>query len=392
MLKVFRPFWSYDVKKTESWLSNMAKKGHHLVGLNRWTRCFSFQQGEATNITYRVGYDKANSIPLSNTLKDDGWTKVLQSGNWFITENRKPVEQIKRSSVREGILRRNKKMMYGFTGLLIFIITFSLQHILTLGIDFLLGIPSTKVESPMWIVTYLFFSAVITMLLLAMYSIRTIGKTNKDLMNEEVENLFTGNEEEDRLSKKEELQLKRSGELVRKRKLAWMYSPDKLEKWLESMEKAGYHLYRISQAGTAFHFRTGAPRNVKYCVDYQHISSENYFAIHREAGWKSVYVSPTSLQKWTIWSYEYIDGEEKPQLYSDKFLHVKQAKKVAVAYSILFLPIVIMYSFLVGVFIAGMDMTNVILFSFSIFIFGSFTVRSWLYYRRIRKQYTITLN
>ena len=58
MMKVFRPFWSYDVKKTELWLSYMAKKGYFLVELNRWTRCFFFRQGESKSITYRIGYDK----------------------------------------------------------------------------------------------------------------------------------------------------------------------------------------------------------------------------------------------------------------------------------------------------------------------------------------------
>lgn len=45
MIKVFRPFWSYDVKKTEVWLSEMAMKGYHFAELNRWTRCFYFHSG-----------------------------------------------------------------------------------------------------------------------------------------------------------------------------------------------------------------------------------------------------------------------------------------------------------------------------------------------------------
>lgn len=44
MKKVFRPFWSYRIEQTESWLEGQASKGNRLVALNKWTRVFTFEQ------------------------------------------------------------------------------------------------------------------------------------------------------------------------------------------------------------------------------------------------------------------------------------------------------------------------------------------------------------
>ena len=43
-VKKWRPLWSYDVEKTERWLSKMAAEGNHLTDVNRMTRMFTFDQ------------------------------------------------------------------------------------------------------------------------------------------------------------------------------------------------------------------------------------------------------------------------------------------------------------------------------------------------------------
>lgn len=83
MKKVTRPFWSYDVQKTEEWLAAMSKQGLHLVKINRLTRQFTFQKGSPKNLIYRIGYAKAPS-PLSTRLQQDGWKQVTQNGNWYM--------------------------------------------------------------------------------------------------------------------------------------------------------------------------------------------------------------------------------------------------------------------------------------------------------------------
>lgn len=399
MIKVFRPFWSYDVRKTEIWLSDMAKKGYLLVGLNRFTRCFFFRQGQSKSLTYRIGYDKTRGSSLSKSLLNEGWINVLRKGNWYVISNEKSLEQIKTSSVREGIIKRNRTIMYIFSGLLIYLTAIAIFNLVMISLTLFQNVTVEVVESPMWILTYSLLVVAIAIYVLSIYSVIKINKTNKYLINEKTNKPQGGNLILGRLSKEKEKQLKLSGQMIVKRKFGWMYSPDRLEKWLETMEKLGYNLYRVSRTGTAFYFIISSPRQVSYCVDYQNISDESYYDVHRDAGWNNVFSSYSSLQKWTIWSREYSEGEERPQIYSDRFHHLKHAKRVAITYTILFLPLVIMYIFNVWLFIGEMSnngttrmsLINTILFLFCIFVFGSFTVRTWLYYTRLRKRYDLPL-
>ena len=399
MMKVFRPFWSYDVKKTETWLSNMAKKGYILVGLNRWTRCFFFRKGESKNITCRVGYDKIQGASLSNSLLEEGWIKVIQSGNWYVISNEKPLLQIKSTSVREGIIKHNKMIMYIFSAILIYFTFIAIFNLSIVSFALFQNVPNEVVESPMWILTYSLLGLGVAIFVLAIYSVIKINKTNKYLIGEKSNKHQEVKVIEERISKEKEKQLKRSGQVVVKRKFGWMYSPDRLEKWLETMEELGYNLYRVSRLGTTFYFIIGSPRKVSYCADYQNISDEGYYDMHREAGWNSVFISYSSIQKWTIWSKEYSLAEERPLIYSDKSYHLKHARKVAIAYTILFLPLTIMYILNLGVFIGWMfnkgtttlNLLNTVMFLLCILIFGSFTVRTWLYYMRLRKGYDYQL-
>lgn len=395
MIKVFRPFWSYDVKKTEVWLSDMGKKGYLLVGINRWTRCFFFRKGKSKLITYRIGYDKMHGSSLSRSLLDEGWIKVLQSGKWYVISNEKHIEQIKTSSVREGIIKRNRTIMYIFSGILIYLTGIAIFNLTMMSFSLFQDVSVEVVESPLWILTYSLLGFAIAIFVLSIYSVFIINKTNKYLISEKTNKLQSVNHIEGRLSKEKEKQLKLSGQMVVKRKFGWMYSPDRLEKWLETMEELGYNLYRVSRTGTAFYFIIGSSRRVSYCADYQNISDESYFDMHRDAGWKSAFISYSSLQKWTIWCREFPEGEDRPQIYSDKSHHLKHARRVAFTYTILFLPLIFMYILNIGLFIEGvlnngttsLSLLNTFMFLFCIFVFGSFTVRTWLYYMRLRKSY-----
>ncbi|MFZ3591771.1 DUF2812 domain-containing protein [Bacillus sp. DJP31] len=217
-----------------------------------------------------------------------------------------------------------------------------------------LDVPVTVVESPLWIVTYTVLGMAIALYILAIYSVSKLYKTNKNLNDEKQTKLQSSNQEEGKLKKEQEKNLKRSGKIVMKRKFGWMYGPDKLEEWLEKMEQQGFNLHRVSKTGTVFFFYLGHPRKVSYAADYQNISDEGYFELHREAGWKSIFISMGSLQKWTIWSQEYTEGSEKPHFYGDKIFHLKHARRVALAYTLLFLPFVMMYVLNIGISIERM--------------------------------------
>jgi hypothetical protein len=259
--------------------------------------------------------------------------------------------------------------------------------------------PGEVVESPYWIITYLYFAGELVIWALSFYSVIKIYKTNKKLLREKAGELNHVELDKGRQSKSEEKQLKRDGQLVVKRKFGCMYSPDKLEKWLEAMEELGFNLYRVSKIGTIFYFIKGTPRKISYCTDYQNIVDESHFDIHRDSGWKCVFNSYSSLQKWTIWSREYSEGEERPQIFSDKSNHLKHARRIAIAYTCLFLPMVIIYVLNIGLSIEIMiqqkvntlQITNMVLFFLLIIMFGSYSVRTWLYYMRLKKRYNFNL-
>ncbi|WHY88277.1 DUF2812 domain-containing protein [Neobacillus novalis] len=393
--KVVRPFWSYDVQKTEKWLSSMAENGYFLIKINRVTRCFFFLQDEPKKLTYRIGFDKMQGESLSRGLLAEGWTKVLRTGHWFVTSIEKPSEQIKSSPVREGIIKHNRIIMYIFGGIVGYFSIVAMFFLSIFGMMFISSDSQVEVvDSPYWIFTYLYFGAVIAIFVLALYSMIKIHRTNKNLIKEKPrDDLHFGTQPEGKLSKAEEKQLKRSGQLIVKRKLGWMYAPDKLEQWLEEMEEQGYNLYRVSKTGTVFRFLIGRQRKVSYCADYQNIADESYFEMQREAGWKSVFASLGSIQKWSLWSREYKEGEERPQIYSEKTDQLKHARKIAIAYSCLFLPLIIAYLLNLGI---GFDLfihnqvdklriMTLIIMVIAILSFGSYTIRTWLYYFRLKK-------
>ncbi|OAB29966.1 hypothetical protein PMSD_19315 [Paenibacillus macquariensis subsp. defensor] len=400
--KVFRPFWSYDVHKTEEWLSSMAEKGYYLVKLNRGTRYFFFIKGDPKTITYRFVYDKIQPDSLPKALLDEGWTKISQSRHWYVIGNEKPLELIKTSPVREGIIKHNRLIMYIFGSISIYLTTMT---ILFVGIISLFSFSQNEPlrageqvgKSPYWILTYIYFSAVLALWILASYSVIKINKTNKDLTRENIplHNLHGVDQAEIRRSKSEEKQLKRSGQMVVKRKFGWMYAPDKLEHWLETMEEQGYHLYRLSKAGTTFYFIIGSPRKVSYCADFQNTTDESYNNIHRESGWKSVFISNSPFLKWTLWSRRYSEGEERPQIYSEKSHHLKYAKRIALTYSCLFLPSILIYTLNIKLSMEStfdnnldtLQIISTISLTFAVLTFGSFLARTWLYYMRLRKRY-----
>lgn len=389
MKKVFKPFWSYDVEKTEEWLSTMALKGYHLVNINTLTRAFYFEEGTPQMIIYTVGFDKTYQT-LSEALINDGWWEIVRHHNWYVFANKGSLNGIKLTPVREGIINHNKKVMYLFGGILLYMILSSLIpiffSILFLFID---DATVTIVGSPMWIVT---ITVGIVMWSLTIYSTIKLYKTNHRLqVSKPIQSSRTS------LSHKEEKRLKKSGDIIIKRRVAWFYSPDKLENWLEEMEAQGFNLYRINKF-MGFFFKKGSPQKVSYCADYQYTTTDDYFEMHKEAGWKLMYNSTTFLSKWSIWAQTYEEGEVLPQLYSDREHMLKHARRVAITHLSLFVPILVMYIGVILLYIftfseadmEGIMWMSFIIYGLAIIEFSTFAVKSVLYYRRTKRKVEYT--
>lgn len=386
MKQVFRPFWSYDIKKTEDWLTSMSLQGYHLVKINRPTRCFYFEERISKGVIYSIGYDKTY-YTLPSALRNEGWKEIFTNKHWYIIANEKSAEKIKVEPLREGIVNRNRKIMYLFGGILIYLILSTLLPIAISAALLLFGPDGSVIiaGSPMWIVT---ITAGIGLWTLCIYSTIKLYKTNKKL--EDNTHKRTDNTS---LNLKEEKRLRKTADIFVKRRFGWMYSPDKLEKWLEGMEEQGYNLYRISKLGTTFFFRKASPRKVSYFADYQNNTSQDYFDNHQEAGWKLMYTSKVPLSKWSIWAQAYGEGQQRPLLYTDRVQMVKHARRVAITHISLFAPVItlnfaVIWLNIHAVLRVGMDKIiwmTFIIYGIVIIEFTTLAVKSWLYYRRTKK-------
>ncbi|MGD7054273.1 DUF2812 domain-containing protein [Sutcliffiella horikoshii] len=396
MKSIIKPLWSYDVQKTEQWLTDQAKEGYHLKELHRSKRRFTFEKSLPKDVTYRIGYDKIKPATLSNTMRNDGWEKVTHTGKWYVIANERPEEEVTTSTSRDAIIKRNNFIFYGFMAILLYMTFATLVNVALFTTAYIASDGIVEVEeSPFWIITYIVGTLATAFYFFMIYSVWKIKRANKAL-SQENQTTYTPHHtlEKKKLTKAEEKQLKRDGIIIKRRKFGWMYSPDKLEKWLEQQATEGNRLHRVNKLGTTFYFRKGEPQHIKYSADYQNLSNDSYFEIHRQAGWKDEFSSKGALQKWTIWSKEYEEGETPPALYSDKTHKLKQAKKVAFSYTMLFLPLVLMY-----IFIASMNLsyllqqggawtlmnTNTVMFFLLILVFGTFITKTWMYYFRLRR-------
>ena len=181
MKKIYRPFWSYDVKQTEDWLAEMAAQGLIFTKLNRWTRCFYFQEQEPATRVYRIAYNKMSSSVLPKTLQAEGWEKAGTAGNWEFTFNEQPESAIKTSPIREGIIKHNRMITYIFYGTSFYVTGILMANISMLASSYRQDGGINIVESSLWILTFIFFAILLGIMVLGIYSIAKITGTNKEL-------------------------------------------------------------------------------------------------------------------------------------------------------------------------------------------------------------------
>lgn len=319
---------------------------------------------------------------MSPYLSAEGWSRRLQQGKWSLYENDRSPSQISAYPSRKDVLRRNRIISYLFMGILVYLLLIALIPLLVLGLTFNQDTPVRIQPSPMWAVTWTAAAGALALLVLAIYSMVKLRAASKVFLLDHQE------------LKQPSRPQKPAGTTMARMKLGWMYAPDRLEQWLEEQELHGWNLYKVCFGGTLFHFSKGRPRRMKYHADYQVVAGEGYFELHQDAGWTRLYSSPFSLQKWTLWSRENPEHAEYPELYSDPLHRLKHARKIAISYTLLFLPMILLYSLNVSAFIDGMlrdeftasQAWNISIMFLSILLFGSFAGRTWLYYRRLKQQ------
>lgn len=313
-MKKWRPLWSYDVEKTERWLSGMAAKGQHLTAVNQYSRVFTFSQETAETVHYQVVYDKSCSV-LPRKLEEVGWEETLSEKKWKFMKNES--EEISIFPSREGVLKRNRIHFYVLTGLTFLYVMPLLMMLITL---FMVIKGATTVEpSPFWSVTVVFFLQILIVMGLAIF-------INQKLRG--FEKKFFGGAMDVEES---------SGNTFAKWRFGWMYAPDILESWLAEMAAEGNHLVRVGKPGVRFVFEKGDPKCVSYVFDYQLKTSPSYFDVHTSASWKLKYTSPSSFTKYSLWEQSYEEGVEIPRFTYDPAEKKAQVRKVVLSATVLFI-------------------------------------------------------
>lgn len=366
---IFRPFWSYDPIKTEEWLEKKASEGLFLTGFNRWSRKFHFETDNPITCTYRLQYEKVDYFPQS--LVESGWESITKEGRWRMIRHEGAASK---EPLRDNIASRNKVHYYIFMAVFIYMLfSVGMMGMLTLTV-LLGGGSSTFVPSPYWAIT---ITVGLTLWTLVPYSTLTLHKGLKKMKVAPVPSTEQNS----------------SPVTFTKWRLGWQYAPDRLEKWLETMEQKGYQLEKVSRLGIRYSFSEGEPRKVSYAADFQKTVESDYFYMHSDRGWNQWFHSSSLFMSCTLWSKMYTSEEEKPELYSDSYHKLKHARRVTLWHVGLFLPLTILYIWLLTMSISGIlqgeifDATFwlVALQTIVVIEFGYFSVRSILYYLRVRK-------
>lgn len=390
----FRPFFTYDIIKTENWLDNMRKQGLKLTKINTLFRTFHFEQTKEETTKHMIIYSKNTNGYPKNVKESIDYKEICHTKNYYIIEQINQTPEF--TPAYNNLLARNHKLQYITGNILLFFFTIFIISTLPLLLIlfFADGVTVETVEATqsytlqdyiIAILVLLGYIGVITSFIWMIFTYFKLRKTNKQLEERCGENIdLSFSIPRSKILSKEELTtLKNEGRLIKKRRFGWIYSPDKTEQWLEDMEKRGFNLLRLSKMGNTFYFIIGEKRTVKYHIDYQKRKGTDYFKINEENGWDIYFTSPSRFMAFTIWKQPYCDT--KPSFYSDQESRVKHAKTFMLTYTIMYLPVVLMVSLAIGnsinlILTIGRDFLNfpsvlastmmfVLLIEFSTFIF-----------------------
>jgi hypothetical protein len=390
---IFRPFWSFDVVKTEKWLSEMHAKGYALLKIHFASRLFVFEKTQPAQMFYRIVFDKHAEDAAESILQDGAYDRVCCSNKFYVLRTNQAAPAM--SPTYDGFLKRNKTIGMVFGYVLIFLISFYLP-LLPLTIFFLADSSSPSayyiVERIIGISLFLITFALPLLIFLK------LRKTNRELekrCGDTLDLSFTL-PKDTLISKSEIDRLRKSGQMIKRTRIAWQYAPDKIEIWLEKMAQDGYRLIRLSKLGNSFFFLKGEPHKSEYHIDFQSKTDPAYFNLNKESGWKLFFTSLSRFQNLSVWGQEYTD--EPPMFYSDSESQVKHARRFALTYSLCFYPVSILLVLsivrnvillkdldLQDLGLQWMFVINSILFIILILELGFFATRTVLYYFRVKK-------
>ncbi|MEG0295098.1 MAG: DUF2812 domain-containing protein [Clostridium sp.] len=360
-----RLFWSINILKTEKWLEDMSLNGYILKEIQGFSS-FIFEEGTPKKLSYRLLY-KTRFIPKS--LEKDNWKLCYCKNNFTVLyNNSEHLLDVDRQPIISRIHTIRNSILIPYC----IYISFSI-----IPLTLLFGVFSTNsveiVYMPFWWIGPILFLSVhliIIYTLLTLTKIINVIRTSSSITN------F------DKTNKNKSLK----GNTIRKFKLGWLYSPDMMESYLESMESKGYNLKTINFFGNGLTFFKGSPRNIKYCVDYQTKVSSDYFSMYKSEDWTLCYKTSDIIGNYFIWSKEYYDSRDIPNIYTDSESKIKTAQRILIKFSCIFLPCIFIFSLILTQIYSIKSSSYVtVLYVVILFEYLILYIKVLSYYLRVRK-------
>jgi hypothetical protein len=159
----------------------------------------------------------------------------------------------------------------------------------------------------------------------------------------------------------------------------WGWNTEKVENWLEEMEKNGWNLTKVDFAQVRFSFKKGKVRKMRYCWDYPAFPGDNYFEIFKEDGWESM---DNKMGPWFIWRKAY--ENERPNIYTDtKSLIEKNNRQIRTVIFGVFVTLFLLSL----VLISNFDSTKLVsvLLILSLVFYGYIIVRLLQHKKKLKK-------
>ena len=381
----FMPFWSLDLKKAEEKLSEYAEKGLFPADFKAYGR-FILEEKKPESVKFRIVKSKNCNGNVPKGITEKGWIKDAGAKNYYIVHTDK-------NSAEPVPSYKGHINFYRFVQAACF-------FIICFFAGFAFGVFAHKLDNPdSTIETFKeasgYIIAIIVIACTTAFLLR-IRHSNKKLLAESENSVkidFTIPEENFIYTKEQEKAMLKSGEMMKKSPLAWITAPDKTEQWVEKMAADGWKFYRLDKMGSTFYFIKSEPCKLKFCIDYQKEITDDYINMTKDEGWKLEFLSVTRVEGYCIWSMEYGEDEEEPQLYSDSESAIAHAKKYFLSMVLPMFIIVLIYIYIlidiliISEFKFGAGSTIMLIFGITIIIeYGIFAVRSLGYILRLKKK------
>lgn len=288
-MRKIRWMWSYKIGETEKWLDEQAKAGYRLQHVNTWTRAFTFEQTEPSDMQYHIDYKNPKQ---EIRLAEAGWETVQKKGKWTIRKMQQP----KMYPSRQDLFKRLQRHTILLSTLLGLVFTYI--SIMTI---FSMLLFSSPTESGISLATQVVMIALfIAPAFFSIYLMKYYKRQEMKLLN---------------------IEQHHQAPTFKKFRLGWSYDVFGTKKWLEKMADEGYEAVKVSIF--SFHFKEKSTEHIDYEFLYMKKADAHYYQFNQEMGWQHLFSTNSARWNTSIWSKPRQEGEEK-----DELMDVHERKKM----------------------------------------------------------------